>query len=584
MKTSREEYVPLWNTISQFVGISVDPDYLQDGNQSNKSRQLDEYIDDPTAALSVTQAGDYLKGIMWGTGDDILQIEPSREVLDLISSPQKVGKFYDFVTAELLDQMNHAEAGLSTALSCHGYDQMAFGTSGIGSFKNREAKNEGNEIIYKAYGVDTMCIREGKNGLINTCSVTYHWKVGQIVAEFCCDDKGVSEKLLAKMPLAVRNAWKNQDLDTDFTVVFMMLPREKYDITKKGKLGTRYRGVWFFDDNASEPFLEEDFATRPIAVARAIKIRGDEWGRASGTMLISTIRLVNFAVGQSIEVIEKMARPSLGMFGNSIFGDDVLDTSPDGLTVFNPESMAGSTPPVFPIADVGNPSAILEFIVPYLNEKIATAFKIDVLLDFSSAKEMTATESLQRFAIRGKSLSGLLGQQKTELLDPLVNRSINILQNAGRLGVDPAVNQEQAESFAKLRRNERIIPPEVLKVMAQGRPWYKIRYKNELEQLTNTRNIENFLKFMQGSQLAASLYPQIIKGVNWYDLLNNFRIALNIPADMMVSKEEFDKSIAQDEAAAEAALATQLGGEEAKAQNNMASADEKRAKAQSQQQ
>lgn len=119
--------------------------------------------------------------------------------------------------------------------------------------------------------------------------------------------------------------------------------------------------------------------------------------------------------------------------------------------------------------------------------------------------------------------------------------------------------------------------------MAEGRPWYKIRYKNELEQLTNTRNIDNFLKFMQGSQLAASLYPQIIKGVNWYDLLNNFRKALNIPADMMMSKEEFDAAIAKDAAAAEAALATQLGGEEAKAQNNMASADEKRAKAQAQQ-
>lgn len=76
--------------------------------------------------------------------------------------------------------------------------------------------------------------------------------------------------------------------------------------------------------------------------------------------------------------------------------------------------------PIIPIQDVGDPSKLVAWLIPYLNEKVATAFGIDVLLDFAANSDMTATESLQRFSIRGKSISGMILQQKTELFEPLI--------------------------------------------------------------------------------------------------------------------------------------------------------------------
>lgn len=574
-RAERDEYTPLWQSISRYVGIKTDVNYIYDGQQKTKSRQLDEFADDPTAAISVIQAADYLLGIMWGTGSDVLDLIPSREVEEQIS-PTLIQDYYTYVTSVLLEQMNHTDAGLGTSLREYTTDQTAFGTSGIGAYRNKQFGIDDNAIIFKEAGVDSICIDEGKNGLPEYVFVTYHWDAVRLVSEFCCDDNGVNDAMLGNMMSdKVKNAWRAKDGKKQFQVVFAVRPRENYDPKKKGKLGTRYKGVWFFaDDKSAKPFYEEDFSTKPLPVARAIKVRGEKFGRSSGTMLISSIRMVNFVIMQAIEVVEKLARPSLGVFGDALFGDTVLDTSPDGMTVFNPEFGGGGKGgmPVFPFADVGDVTPLLNFLIPYFNEKISTAFKIDVLLDFSSAKQMTATESLQRFAIRGKSLAGLLGQQKTELLEPLVHRCIEILVDAKLFGVNPNIDKERAAMFAEQGRTERIIPDAVLNVMKQGKRWYKIKWKNELEQLTATRDVENILQYLQGAGAMAQFFPQLIKAIDWFALLDNFRESLNIPADMMISKEDFMAMVQQDAAQAEAALASQLGGQEAAAQKDMAMA------------
>lgn len=124
--------------------------------------------------------------------------------------------------------------------------------------------------------------------------------------------------------------------------------RDDYDPKLAGKRGTKYIGLWFLDDSPEEIFAEEDFKTMPIAICRQIKVRGEVWGRSSGSLIISTILTVNYMVSKVIEVVEKHASPSLGMWSDSMLGDKVLDTSADGLNVFNSAFAAGDKNPLFP--------------------------------------------------------------------------------------------------------------------------------------------------------------------------------------------------------------------------------------------
>lgn len=574
-KTEWERNRPKWIDISRFVGIAVDTNYVYNSGNSTKAGQdLDVFVDDPTAALCVNQAGDYVMGIMWGTGDKVFDLVPSRYVTELVDA-EVVEDYYDYATDQTLYHMNHSDAGLATVMKSYAYDQQSFGTSGIGTFLNKSFVSgiAENALIFSDHGVDNLMIDEGKGSQCDIVFVTYNWKINRIIGEFCTENGGVSDEAIGKLPSIMRDAYKSGNYNQSFKIVFGFFPREDYDPKLKGKRGAKYKGVWFMDDSRdNKTFFEEDFIERPIAVARAIKVRGEVYGRASGTLLNSSIKSVNFIVGTSIEIVEKMANPSLGIFSNSIFGDSVLDSSPNGLTVFNQTFAANSNTPAFPLYDVGNPAPILEFIVPYLNEKITTGFKVDALLDFSSAKEMTATESLQRYAIRGKSLTGMLLQQKNECLIPTTKRSVSLLMSIGELGVDPE-NKAAVKRLRQLGQDRRIIPDAVIEVMKRGRPWYEIKWNNELEKLTRTEAVQNLIQIVQAITAIAALYQPIIEAVNWYKLLKDINDNLDVNNQILLTEDEFKKKIAEAAERQQQMMALQAGEVSAKANANMAKAN-----------
>jgi hypothetical protein len=543
LKVNRDKNMPLWQSISKIVGINVDPQYA---NQVvTPGNQKDECIDDPTAAISVNQAGDYLWGIIWGDGNNVFSLAPSDEVLEL-ADESELTKYYEWRSRRLLGRMNHSQAGLQGVGKAYSYDQSAFGTSGIGVFPNKAYKEgvEDNIFIFRNYGVDSLAIDEGKNGLVDIIFVPYRWRTNRIVNEFCQEKGKVSDKLVAKMPKAIKDAYNNNDANQEFNIVHGIIPRDDYNPKLQGKRGAKYKGIWFLDDNADDPFYEEDYVKLPIGVCRAIKIRGEVFGRSSGTMLISTIRSVNYMVGKVIEVMEKQVSPSLGMWGNAILGDNVVDTSAEGLTVFNPAFANGQQNPIFQLHDVGDPSNLVKFLIPYLNEKITTAFKIDILLDFNDKSSKTATEMLQRAAIRDKSLSALLQQQKAECLEVLIHRCVSIEDGLDEGGINKNLFAEIAQKLFNAGKGDRIIPDAVLACKAQGKPWYKIKWNNGLDKLSKAEKLEALMQMLNVITALASLYPMIVEAIDWYGLLADFKDALNIRGSFVKTAEEFKAAVA----------------------------------------
>jgi hypothetical protein len=547
LKANGERYKPIWDRISQVTGISVQPDYMWT-NQNVKSRQLDEFVDDPTSAISVNQAGDYLVGIMWETGENVFKVRPSRWVKALVDE-NTVKNWYRYVTEQTLYHMNHPDAGYVAALQPYSYDQFSFGTSGIGLFKNQGFLRgiDENCMVARNYGIDNTRIKEGKSGAPDFGYAMNHWSCARIVEEFCMPDGTVTTEALSQLPQQIQNAWNQRNLTQEFDLVFLWMPREDFDPKLLGKKGFKWRGVWFMDSGSAinKIFCEESFRERPVNMCRQIKVRGEDYGRSSGTMLLSTISSNNYMFAITQEIMEKMANPALGAYGNAIFGDSVLDTSANGLTIFNQQFAAGSQAPVFPIHDVGDPSDIIKFLIPYLNGKITTAFKVDALLDFNSDNTMTATESLQRYNIRGKSLAGILIRQKNERLIPDVRRAISICWECGELGVNQEKHPQAAAKMSAKQKLTQIIPDAVLQCFAAGKPWYELEFNNELENLLRTQKIQNLVQMIQSITAVAALYPDIVHAIDWYQLLKDINDNLDIDAKIMISADDFKAIIAQ---------------------------------------
>lgn len=569
-KIERDMYMPLWRDISRYVGIGVTPDQTRE--KKSTIEKMDTYVDDPTAAISVNQFGDYMLGIMWGTGDGTVSVLPSNDVLQRVKA-EEVAAWYKFVTDQVQYHTNHPNAGLNTALKPYAYDQATFGNSGVGAFPNpRYRKGDHNALIFRNYGVDNTSFSLGLNGMPETIYVDCRWSIQRIIEEFCSGNDGIDQETIKKLPKKIRESYERGKMSETFDLVLAVMPRGDYDPKLIGKRGRRYVGAWFLNDKSScEVFREENYSSLPIAMCRQIVVRGETYGRASGTMMLSTIKSVNFMVGTVMEILEKQGDPALGIFNNALFGDSVLDSSPHSLTVFNP-AVATDKNPVFPLYDVGDPSGIIKILIPYLNEKITTAFKVDALLDFNSAKDMTATESLQRYAIRGKSLSGLLVQQKSELLYPLCVRCVNLLWEMGELGIDASANQNDAFLAKNVGRGNTIIPDVVRECVQAGKPWYEIKFNNELEKLTRTEAVEALLKVLQAVSAVAAIYPAIVEAIDWYQYVHDLNEFLLPNSRIMIGAEAFKAKLQAKAQQQQQMLAVQAGHVAAQAQNQSAQA------------
>lgn len=555
--TEKQRYVPLWREISKYTGIRVDADDTRE-----QGDDLDTYTLDPTTALSTVQSADYLKGIIVGTGEKGFQISPSDEVLELVDVAA-VRDWYEYATQVTLKEINHPNSGFHTAMQAYFYDQVAFGNSGIGTFRN-ELKNNpsANALIFREYGIDTMAIDEGKNGEIDIIFNKYKWRTNRFVSEFCLREGTFNKAMFDRLPEKVCNAYNSGLWNEEFEVVQGILPNEEYNPEKLGIAGAKYHGVWFLESSKDTIFFEEDFNERPISFGRPVKVRGEIYGRAYGTMLLSSIRCVNEIVNGLMITLDKMRDPAIGAFGDAINGDGVLDTSAGSLTTFDPSKLGGNTP-VFPIQDIGDPSALVQFLLPYLNEKLATAFKVDLLLDFSSASNMTATESLQRYSIRNKSILGLIIQQINDVYIPTIRRSISILWDMKKFGVMP--NEEEALRFREMGLTNRVIPEAVLETIASGKPWYKITFNNEIEKISNTDKIDNLVQMLQISQGLVAYEPNLAMAVDWYGMLEDVSKSLGFDTSI-ISKQKYDKMV--DDMKQQQAQAQQLQMQQIQSQTN----------------
>lgn len=550
VKTHKKKFEPLWRDIAKYTGIMVDAD-----DTRNDGDDLDSYTLDPTTSLMVVQSADYLKGIIIGTGEKGFDIFPSDELLEMADASE-LKDWFDYATEKTLEEINHPDSGFHTAFQSFFYDQVAFGNSGIGTFRN-ELKNNtsANALIFREYGVDTMAIDEGKNGVIDIIYNVYKWRTNQFVTEFCYRNGEFDQLMFDALPDKVKDAYNSGEMNKVFKVVQAVLPNEEYNPEKLGVAGTRYRGFWFLEESKDQIFYEEYFKERPISFGRPVKVRGEVYGRAYGTMLLSSIRCVNEIVNGLMITLDKMREPAVGILGSAIAGDNVIDTSSGSVTAFDATKLNGNSP-IFPLQDIGDPSSIVQFLLPYLNEKLATAFKVDLLLDFSSAGNMTATESLQRYSIRNKSILGLVIQQINDVYVPTIRRAISILMDMGRLGVDPN-DEERVAVVEDLGLTQRIIPEAVLECINQGKPWYRIKFNNDVEKISNTDKIDNMVQLMQMMQGLLSINPQLANAVDWYKMLEDVARALGFDTALL-GERQFKEMVAQQEQAQAEAQQAQL--------------------------
>ncbi len=544
LKNERNKYVPRWREIQHYVAITNEINSEFEDNQQ-PTEQKDVFINDPTAFSCVNQSGDYLAGILWNLNGATLK--PSAYI-EKMAKGQDFSDFYKKATKKFLEQMNSTDAGFLSVLRSYCYDQFSYATSGIGTFKSKEFVNNQSEccLNFKPYGVWNSCIDEGSNNQITVVYAVYKWRLNQIIEEFCLNDKGELDKnRLAQMPEDIQKAIEANNLNKKFKLIFGVMPHNNYCLGKRGKIGARFKGYWFVDNGNSKVFHVEYFNKMPIAMCRAIRVNNQVYGEGSGTLSISATKMLNHVTGQSVDNVEKITDPPLGVLSGSLVAGNVFNRSAGAINTFNVQAMANGQSPVFPIAPSGDISAVINFIIPELRKGLVNIFKIDQLLDFNNNTSMTATESSYRMSIRGKSISGLLNQQKQECILPTCHRAISIIQDCGLFGeiLEDLPKQTEAQLAYKQQviDDGDVIPEVIAKAMKDNKIWYTIEFNGELEKLCNAEIYEAIGRFLQYLNAIIQINPDIAYAINAYEFLELLKSVSNLVNDKLIkTKYEYD--------------------------------------------
>ncbi len=306
-------------------------------------------------------------------------------------------------------------------------DLVTYGTSMI--IEEVEEKNAlFQRLIFQSVPVEEMWFEQDWAGQAHRSYRRYMWTPVQIVTKFGLE--GVPEDIRTK-------AASSQGMDVKERVVMCIYPREdKKDANVSrilAPLERPYGMKYILHKDAfelGEPGQKEGgYYENPAFIPRWRKTSKSMWGHGPAMIALPDILTVNSLVELILKATEKVVDPPTKVTERGLLSD--LDLEPAGLTVVR--TMDSMEP-----YESGAKFDVSQLQREELQRSIRSIFFVDQL-ELKESPAMTATEVQTRYELMQRLLGPTLGRLQSDYLDPLVQRTFNILYRAGQFGEPPQV-------------------------------------------------------------------------------------------------------------------------------------------------
>ncbi|KKN09732.1 hypothetical protein LCGC14_1043640 [marine sediment metagenome] len=302
-------------------------------------------------------------------------------------------------------------------------DLVTYGTSMI--IEEVEERNGAfQRLIFQSVPVEEMWFEQDWAGQAHRAYRRYMWTPVQIITKF--GPNGVPQDILTK-------AATSQGMDVKERVVMCIYPREDKrdaDVSRiLAPLERPYGMKYILHKDAYELGDEGGYYENPAFIPRWRKTSKSMWGHGPAMIALPDILTVNSLVELILKATEKVVDPPTKVTERGLLSD--LDLEPAGLTVVRTmDSMEPyESKARFDVSQLQREE---------LQRSIRSIFFVDQL-ELKESPAMTATEVQTRYELMQRLLGPTLGRLQSDYLDPLVQRTFNILYRAGQFDEPPAV-------------------------------------------------------------------------------------------------------------------------------------------------
>lgn len=199
-----------------------------------------------------------------------------------------------------------------------------------------------------------------------------------------------------------------------------------------------------FADRVSMPYVElyvdlkakhvcsiRGYHEMPVAAPRWARLAGEAYGFSPAMSVLADIAMVNAMGRSAIRAAEKAIDPPL-ILPDEMFITQFV-TMAGGINYRRPDAQFRASDILLPVGD----PRISEHIIQQRRDTIRQAFFVD-LLTLPSLDRMTATEVMQRRQDALQVMSPYITRLQSELLSPVIRRTLRILIRRGLLSQPPA--------------------------------------------------------------------------------------------------------------------------------------------------
>jgi len=264
------------------------------------------------------------------------------------------------------------------------------------------------EIVYRAYHIGDMFFEENYKGEIDTVFRRMTYTARQAKQAFKSPGDSVEKELKA-----------DQTSKSKFEFVHCVFPNTDYD----AKVGSKPYVSLFLsmaDKQLVEPVSPSPgYDAMPYKIARFTKAPGEIMGRSPGTENLPDIKMLDRMTKAFIFGAEMASGPPLIIEEESVVGQPVY--GPFGKIVISP----GSKPPE-PLK-TGVNTALNSDVILHWENKIRSDFYNDLFNALANYRNMTATEVVERIEEKMVLLAPSISSLQKELLDPLILRTLDLL-------------------------------------------------------------------------------------------------------------------------------------------------------------
>ncbi len=375
-------------------------------------------------------------------------------------------------------------------------DLVSYGTSMI--IEEVEEKNgKFRKLNFQSVPVEETWFEQDHRGHANKSYRRFMWTIDQIVSKFGED------ALPESMKTMVGNA---KAMDHKYKVIMCIYPRPEKEDADVSKILAPKERPWgmkyVMHKDAFELGDEGGYYENPAFIPRWRKTSKSMWGHGPAMIALPDILTINQLVELILKATEKVVDPATMVTERGLLSD--LDLEPSGLTVVRTlDSMQPyESKARFDVSQLQRET---------LERKIRSIFFVDQL-ELKESPAMTATEVQTRYELMQRLLGPTLGRLQSDYLDPLVQRTFNILYRAGQFGEVP---QSVLDSSGEL----------------------DIIYTGPLVRAQRADIAQGVARWVASLAELGEIAPEVLDIPNWDEIARELGSLEGVPAKLMNSKK-----------------------------------------------